>query len=72
MLTFVFNIELLQLNPQEEYSDVNIEFDTVEIEAVDEKIATDLLMEKYTIITKFLHQALANVECIGSIEAETF
>jgi hypothetical protein len=72
MLTFVFNIELLQLNPQEEYSDVNIEFDTVEIEAVDEKIATDLLLEKYTIVTNFLHQGLANVECIGTIQSETF
>lgn len=72
MLTFVFNIELLSMNPQEEYANINIEYDTVEIEAVDEKIAEELLLEKYNIATAFLHQGLANFQCIGSIEAETF
>ena len=60
------------MNPQEEYSDITIEYDTVEIEAVDEKIATDLLMDKYNVFNEFFHRGLANYQCIGTIEAETF
>lgn len=72
MLTFVFNIELLSINPQKEYADIDIEFDTVEIEAVDEKIAEDLLLEKYTIVSEFLHRGVNRLECIGTIQSECF
>jgi hypothetical protein len=72
MLTYFFNIELVSINPSSENGNVDIETDTVEIKAVDELIAVELLKDKFNISSEFFSQTIHSLECIGTLEEETF
>lgn len=72
MLTYFFNIELVSINPSSDDGNVNIDTETVEIEAVDERIAEELLRDKFSISSEFFSQSVHRLECIGTLEDETF
>jgi len=72
MLTYFFNIELVSINPSSENGNVDIDTDTVEIKAVDEKIAEELLRDKFNISSEFFSQSIHRLEFIGTLEDETF
>lgn len=71
-LTFVFQIELISFNPSEESAEIDVDIDTVEIEAVDEEKAIEGLKEKFNISLPYKRQCLANFKCYGSMEDENF
>lgn len=70
--TFVFQIELVSFNPSEEPTEIDVEMDTVEIEAADEEKAVEGLKERFNISLPHRAQSLANFQCYGCIEEEKF
>ena len=72
MLTYLFNVELVSLNPSAEDTIVDIDHNTVDIEAIDEKSAIEAMIERYTFSSDFFKQTVSRWRLIGTYEEETF
>lgn len=72
LLTFLFNVEIISLNPSAEDCEIDVDVDTVDIEAVDEHSAILALKEKFNISTEFLVRGINAYELVGTYEEETF
>jgi hypothetical protein len=72
MLTYLFNVEIISLNPSAEDCIVDIDHDTVDVLAVDEPNAILALKERFNVSTEFLVRGVNSFELLGTYEEETF